>query len=154
MSQHTTEDLVKNLIALGLLDATGRGHVGVLTETILASALTDGGGAVGTKQFVGALPAGAYILGTRVLVSAGFAGDVSATFTVGDGSDADRYNTGTPSCFAAAATGVDVGIPSGVKCLTAANKPTVTVTSNADITPVLAGGGSMAVSIYYIRTQD
>lgn len=111
---------------------------------------TDGGGAVGTYALTGSIPAGAVILGTKVLVSAGFTGNVSATLTIGDGSDVDRYMTGTPSVFATAATGIETGPPSGNRLLTAANSPTVTVTASTDFT--LVNAGSMDVFVYYIDT--
>ncbi len=126
--------------------------VKVLTETHLASSFTDGGATVGTKAFTGSLPAGAVILGTKVLVPAGFAGDTTAALTIGDGSDVDRYNTSTVSIFATAATGVESGVPSGAKLQIAAVAPVLTVTSTADFTSVVSGGGSVTVSIFYIQT--
>ncbi len=121
----------------------------VLTETHAAATFTDGGGAVGTKVMTGSIPVGAVLLGSKVLVPAGFAGDVSCVLTIGDGSDVDRYNTGTPSIFTTAANGIETGEPSGARLLTAANQPTLTITSAADITPVIAGGGSVTVSLLY-----
>lgn len=124
--------------------------VACLTEVVTAASLTAAGAAVGTKVLTGSIPKGAWIIGADVTVQAGFAGDVSATITIGDGSDDDRYNTGTPSVFATAADGIAIGIPSGAVNVLAANSPTVTITSAADITPVLAGGGSLTIRIYYI----
>jgi hypothetical protein len=88
----------------------------------------------------------------KVLVTAGFAGDTSAACTVGDGSDVDRYHTGTPNLFATAATGVEFGEPSGARLQIAAVNPVVTITSAADATNMIAGGGSAEFSIYYIQT--
>jgi hypothetical protein len=124
--------------------------VGVLTETVLFSQFTDGGAAVGTFQLAGSVPAGAVLLGSKVIVNAGFAGDTSAALTIGDGSDVDRYNTGTPSVFATAASGIETGAPSGSKLITTANRPTLTVTSAADFTSVSAG--SLTVNIYFLQT--
>lgn len=127
--------------------------IDVLSQTgIDYDDFTDGGAAVGTLTMTNAIPAGSIVLGTKVLVSAGFAGDTSATLTIGDGSDVDRYMTGTPSVFATAATGIQTGVPSGNKLITAANQPVLTVTSNADFTSVSAG--TMDVYIYFIRTVD
>lgn len=126
--------------------------VNVLTETHTAASFTDGGGTSGTKVMTGSIPVGAVLLGTKVLVPAGFAGNTTATLVIGDGSDVDRYMTGTPSIFATAANGVETGVPSGNKLITTANQPTLTVTSSTDFTLVLAGGGSIVVSIYYIMT--
>ncbi len=153
MSRHSTEDLIKNLIALGLLDSNGRGHLQTIKRTVLFSQFTDGGAAVGTYTFPEEIPAGAIMFcAPKVLVTAGFAGDVSAALTIGDGSDVDRYNTGTPSVFATAATGVDMGVPSGVKAHTAVVHPVLTVTTNADFTNVTAG--SMEVTLTFVRTAD
>lgn len=128
------------------------GPIGHLEETILATAFTDGGAAVGTKTMTGSIPAGAILLGTKVLVNAGFAGDTSAALTIGDGSDVDRYNTSTIDIFTTAAAGVQSGVPSGNKLQTTAVQPVLTVTSDSDITPVIAGAGSITVSIFYLKT--
>jgi hypothetical protein len=124
--------------------------VSCLTEVVTAASLVDGLAAVGTKVLTMSIPVGARIVGIDVTVEAGFAGDVSATFKLGDGSDDDRYHTGAPSIFATAADGIAVGIPSGAVNVLVANTPTITVTSAADITPVIAGGGSLTVRIYYV----
>lgn len=127
-------------------------RVSVLTETHLASTFTDGGGAAGTKTMTGTIPAGAVILGTKVLVAAGFAGDSSAAMIIGDGTDTDRYNTSTVDIFTTAATGVQSGVPSGSKLQVAAVSPVLTVTSATDAGLFIAGAGSVTVSIYYIKT--
>lgn len=124
--------------------------VEVLTETEIFSDFTDGGTTVGTMILTGVVPAGAVLLGSKVIVGAGFAGDTSAAMTIGDGSTVDRYNTGTIDVFSTAATGVESGVPSGDKLITVANSPTLTITTNADFTSVSAG--SVTVSIYYIAT--
>ncbi len=152
MSQRTEDDVIRNLIALGILDSAGFGHVAVLTETVTISQFTDGGSTVGTKVMAGQLPIGAIPLATKVVVNTGFTGNTSAALTIGDGSDVDRYNTSTIDCFTTAATGVQSGVPSGNKLLTAPNNPTLTMTSNSDFTLVVAG--SITVSIYYIRTAQ
>lgn len=121
-------------------------------ETLTAASLTDGGAAVGTKNLTAAIPAGALFLYATVDTITGFAGDVSATITLGDGSDVDRYNTGTPSVFATAAAGVALGAPSGTAFhATAVANIVATVTSNADITPVLAGGGSCNLKFWFLE---
>ena len=133
---------------------TGRSQlmVGVLTETVPIASFTDGGATVGTYQMAGSLPAGATVLGSRVLVPGGFAGDTSAALTIGDGSDVDRYNTSTVNIFTTAAAGIESGIPSGTKLLTAANRPTLTVTTAADFTSAVTNGsGIVTVSIYFVQ---
>jgi len=76
----------------------------------------------------------------------GFAGDTSATITIGDGTDADRYNTGTPSVFATA-TDIDAGAVSGTAYHAAAATPTLIVTSGSDFGAVTAG--SVTITIFY-----
>lgn len=133
----------------------GAGHaqalVGVLSETVPVASFTDGGATVGTYQLQGVLPAGAIVLYSKIGPVVGFAGDTTAVLTIGDGSDVDRYNTGTPSVFTTAAVGVECGVPSGTKLLTADNQPTLTMTSSADFTSVVTNGaGVVTVSIYYV----
>lgn len=124
--------------------------LGVLTETVARSQFTDGGSTAGTYTMTGKVPKGAVLLGSKVVVNAGFAGNTSAALTIGDGSDVDRYMTGTPSVFATAANGIETGVPSGSKLLTADNSPVLTVTGGSDFTNITAG--SLTVSIFYIRT--
>ena len=122
----------------------------VLSETFALGDFTDEGDNTGTATFSSSLPIGALILGLKVTVEAGFDGDTSATMQLGDGSDVDRYMTGTPSVYADAATGLEVGPPSGTRLLTAANPPTLTVTTAADFTSVTQG--DVTIRIYYLMT--
>lgn len=119
---------------------------GVIKETILKSAFTDGGAAVGTYQLADSIPAGAVVLGGAIANTA-FSGDTSAVVTIGDGSDVDRYNTGTPSVFGANANGVDLGVPSGVRFHAAAVRPTITITSATDFTALPAGA---SITVYLL----
>lgn len=134
--------------------STGRSTamLGCLSETVAIASFTDGGAAVGTYQMAGSIPAGALILLTKLGPVVGFAGDTSAAITIGDGSDVDRYHTGTPSVFTTAANGVECGIVSGTKLITTANRPTLTVTTAADFTAAVTNGsGVVTVSIFYIE---
>lgn len=125
----------------------------VVREQLLASALTDGGAAIGTKTLSTAIPAGARFLFTTIDTIVGFTGNTSAVITLGDGSDVDRYNTGTPSIFTTAAAGVDMGVPSGTAFhATAIAGVVATVTSATDITPVLSSGGSCNLNFWYLES--
>lgn len=121
----------------------------IVREQLLASALVDGGAAAGTKAMSTVIPAGARVVACLVDNIVGFTGDTSAALTVGDGTTANRYMTGTPSVFTTAAQGVDMGVVSGTAWHTAAKTLTATVTSAADITPVLASGGSCFITIIF-----
>lgn len=123
----------------------------VASEQLTAASLTDGGAAVGTKTLGITIPAGARFIASTVDMLFGFAGNVSATLTLGDGSDVDRYNTGTPSIFTTSAAGVDMGVPSGTAFHSADKAVVATVTSATDITLVLAGGGSCYVRLWFLE---
>ena len=100
----------------------------------------------GTAEFATDLPIGAVVTQTLITGVEGFVGDTSATVTIGDGSDPDRYNTGTPSVFTTVAN-LSAGAVSGTAFQTAAKTPTIIVTTNADFTSVTAG--AMTVTIFY-----
>lgn len=120
-------------------------------ETVGYAAFTDGGGASGTFSLSTSIPAGARFLNTLVTAITGFAGDTSAVLIVGDGTDTDRYNTGTPSVFATAAAGVDMGAPSGTAWHTAAKTPILTVTSATDWGAVNAG--ALTVTLFWLQAS-
>lgn len=128
---------------------TTMGALVKFTETVAYDAFTDGGATVGTFDLtVSGVPIGATLLFAALTAVTGFAGDTSAVLTIGDGSDADRYNTGTPDVFSTAANGVAVGAPSGVQYHAAAKTVTLTVTTAADFSSVSAG--SLTVEMYFL----
>ena len=109
------------------------------TQTgILYSDFTDGGAAVGTLTCGFELPVGFLIEKTILKNVTGFTGNTSATITIGDGSDADRLNTGTPSVFTTVAT-IDGGAVSGTALVATAFKPVLTVTGDSNFTAITAG---------------
>lgn len=120
-------------------------------QSVAYTDFTDGGSTVGTLNLTASIPAGAVFVQSLITAIVGFTGDTSATITIGDGSDVDRYNTGTPSVFTTAAAGVDLGVPSGTKWHTAAATPKLTVTSNADFTSVAAG--SALITLVWIEVD-
>lgn len=119
---------------------------GVIRQTVLYSQFTDGGSTVGTKTLTEQIPVGAWVRQTLLHNVTGFTGNTSAVLTVGDGTDVDRYNTGTPSVFTTAAA-IDMGVPSGTKIHVTAATVTLTVTSATDFTSVSAG--ALTISIFY-----
>lgn len=119
-----------------------------LTQTVKVSEFTDGGSTAGTFALTEKIPAGAWVLRTVLVNLTGFTGDTSATLIVGDGTDTDRYNTGTPSVFTTAVA-VDMGAPSGTQIHTAEKTVTLTITSGADFTSVSAG--QLTIRIYYLN---
>lgn len=123
------------------------GGVGVIQETVALADFTDGGAAVGTYTMKQTIPLGAVVLRSQIQAVTGFIGDVSATITIGDGTDVDRYNTGTPSVFTTADS-VDAGALSGTAYHSAAKTPVLTVTSSSDWG--LVTDGELTVKIFYL----
>jgi hypothetical protein len=128
---------------------------GVLVQRISIADFTDGGSTVGTLVLTPDLPAGAFVLGSQVRAVVGWAGDTSAIMTIGDGTDVDRYNTGSYNVFATAAYGADGDTenpPSGNRGhLAAMTTLTVTVTTGADFTTAKSNGsGRATVYIFYV----
>jgi hypothetical protein len=121
---------------------------GYIEEFVSRSQFTDGGSTAGTYQMKTAIPVGAYVINSVLTQLVGFTGDTSATIIIGDGSDTDRYNTGTPSVYTTAAA-LALGVPSGTKEHISAIFPTLTVTSATDFTAVTAG--TLALRIIYFK---
>jgi hypothetical protein len=91
------------------------------------------------------IPEGAIALQTHLDITEAFAGDTTAVGTLGDGSDVDRYNTGTPS-FATAGR-ISAGAVSGTAYHSAGIAPKLTVTTATDASKLTAG--SVTVTILY-----
>jgi hypothetical protein len=107
-----------------------------------------GGATKGVYVLKFALPVGFFVERTQLFDVVGFAGDTSAVITVGDGSDVDRYNTGTPSVFTTISR-LDLGIASGTRFIATENYPTLTITTGADFTTTVTdGNGLLSIRIY------
>jgi len=130
-----------------IIDNAGTAGINVVQETVTRAMFTDGGAAVGTYKMTASVPVGAVAIRTMLTNITGFTGDTSAVITVGDGTDVDRYNTGTPSVFTTA-TAVDGGVASGTVYHSAAKTPVLTVTSATDFTAVTAGAVTVTI-LYY-----
>jgi hypothetical protein len=120
----------------------------IVLQRFSISDFTDGGSTVGTLVLDQGVPVGAFAVRCFLQNVTGFTGNVSATMQVGDGVDADRYTTGTPSVFTTA-TAIDLGACSGTAIHTAAVGITVTITSNSDFTLVVAGAATLKL-VYYV----
>jgi len=121
-------------------------------EVCPVASFTDNGDATGQLDLGGTIPAGALFLYATVHAITGFAGDTTATLTIGDGTDVDRYNTGTPSVFATSAAGVAMGVPSGTTWHDAEETVRLTITGGADFTSIVSdGNGTLAVTLAYIQ---
>ncbi len=125
------------------------GGVHVLQERVLYSQFTDGGGASGTFTLTnGSIPAGATVLGCTVYDVTAFKGSTTCVLTVGDDTDVDRYNTGTPDIFTDAAV-VPMGAPSGTAYHSAAKSVILTATEDSDWGDVLAGALTIRITYVY-----
>ena len=111
---------------------------GLIAQRIDFSEFTDGGSTTGTLVLDATIPQGAFFV-RAYLVNNTAATDVTTlTIQIGDGTDADRYTTGTPS-VAAAADIIDLGVPSGTDVhVDAIATVTVTLTEDDDFTDVTA----------------
>lgn len=137
----------KQLASLKESDWTG---LQCVAERVTVAQFTDGGGASGTYALKTQIPIGAWAMQTILADVVGAAGDTTAVLTVGDGTDVDRYNTGTPSVFATA-NAIDMGVPSGTKIHVAAATVTLTLTSGSDFGLVVTNGaGAFTVKIFYL----
>lgn len=119
----------------------------VIQQRVTFSQFTDGGGTSGTLALTEKIPVRAWVQQTILTDVTGFTGDTSAVIIVGDGTDTDRYNTGTPSVFTTAEA-IDVGVPSGTKIHVAEKTVTITITSGSDWGLVTAG--AFTIRIYYL----
>lgn len=117
----------------------------IIQQRVTRAQFTDGGSAAGTLDLTDKIPVGAFVEQVILRDVTGFTGNTSATITIGDGTDPDRYNTGTPSVFTTAAA-IDVGVPSGTKIHVAEATVRLTVTGDSDFTAITAG--AMTVCIY------
>jgi len=139
----TTAKIVDSAVTNAKL---GGARIVTLQETFALTDFTDNEDTTGTAEFATDIPIGAVVMQTLITGVTGFIGDTSATITIGDGSDVDRYNTGTPSVFTTVAN-LSAGAVSGTAFQTAAKTPTLIVTTNADFTSVTAG--ALTVTIFY-----
>lgn len=134
-----------------VLSVQGSGGLVKYQQTCPVASFTDGGSTSGTLVLGLTIPAGAVYVQTLSSALTGFAGDTTAAATLGDGSDVDRYNTGTPTFFTTAAPGVAMGVPSGTIFHSAAiSTVTLTITSSSDFTLVKTNGtGTVVITMLY-----
>jgi hypothetical protein len=118
----------------------------VIQQRVEYTDFTDGGGATGTLVLSEQIPIGAIVYRATLVDLDDFVGSAAVTLTVGDGTDVDRYNTGTPS-LAASLAQLDLGAPSGVIIHAVAATITITVTDDSDFGDISAGG--FTFRLYY-----
>lgn len=121
------------------------GGSGVVSQTVDVSEFTDGAGATGTLTLDQQIPAGAFVLRSIVTVTTGVDG-TSTVLTIGDGTDADRYNTSTIDVSSAAV--LDGGAISGTAVTATASDVVLTLTEDDDFGDVTEG--AFTVKVFYM----
>jgi len=114
------------------------------SASVVLADFTDGTGTSGSVTTSINIPIGAVVKQAYIKGVTGFIGDTSAVLTIGDGTDPDRYNTGTPSVFTTADF-IDAGVTSGTAFHATAKDVILTVTGNADFTSITAGGVTVVI---------
>lgn len=119
-------------------------RAGEIAQRVDITDFTDGGSTTGTLALTATIPEGAYALRSFLSNNTAQTGGASLTIQIGDGTDVDRYTTGTPS-VASAATSLALGAPSGTLGHTAAKTPTVTLTEATDFGLVTAWAATVVI---------
>jgi hypothetical protein len=132
----------------GTASSTDVGGIVYKSFTVEGDDFLDGGGAFGSFTSDITIPVGATVLKSVVQSVTAFSGDTTAVVAIGDGTDVDRYMTGTPSVFATAASGVVIGEVSGLPYHDEAKSVVVRITGGSDFTAI--ANGRLTVGIYYI----
>jgi len=128
-----------------------------VSQDVLYSEFTDGAGTSGTLALRDKIPAGSFVIGSKVNVKTGFTGDTTAVMDIGDGSDADKFSYTTHNVYTAAdnllehADAGAGGTEIGLALVTSEATVTLTVTGGADFTSISAG--RLVVDIFYLSTN-
>lgn len=122
----------------------------VVSQSLVKSAFTDGGGTSGYIDITTQIPAGSIVLGWQAGTSVGFTGDTTAVVEVGVSGTVDKYSIVTSgSCLGAGTVG---STPKAANVYEAAAiTARVTVTGGSDFTSI-AAGATMVVTLYVIKT--
>lgn len=117
--------------------------------------LDDGGGADGTLNLNKQIPAGSFVIGSKVTVKDGFAGDTTAVLSVGTAGDANEYSgNGTHNIFDAVRNSVRsafISSDSGMVAESADIDVKLTITGGSDFGDITAG--RMLVEVFYLSTN-
>ena len=146
----------KQSTSRGLEDVEGMGIRSVYQEVDYDD-FTDGGGTSGTLNMTQTIPAGSFVIGSKVNVLTGFTGDTTCTLDIGNSSDADAYSFTTHNIYTAAtnlleqADGQTGGTDTGFAVVTSATTVLLTATGGADFTSISAG--KIRVWVYYLSTN-
>lgn len=126
-----------------------------VAQVVKYSDLVDGGGAAATLNLAKQIPAGSFVIGSKVTVSEGFTGDTTCTLAVGTAGDSNEYSgNSTHNILAAARNLVAAAFITADAGLIAEGSDIsvlLTATSGSDWGDVAAG--KLLVEVYYLSTN-
>jgi hypothetical protein len=145
---------IQNVTEQMELNDTGMG-IRKVSQIVNFGDITDDGGADGTLNLNKQIPAGSFVIGSKVTVKDGFVGDTTAVLSVGTSGDANEYSGNTTHNILAAGRNsvrsAFIGSDSGFVAESADIDVLITVTGNADFTAITAG--KMLVEVFYLSTN-
>ena len=140
---NVVEQLEGSPVGMGLRKVAAR---------IKAADFTDNANTTADYTLDAAIPAGAFMIGTKVTVIGAFDEDTSAVITVGKSAGEDEFTDGgSVSVLAVAVVGESAEDP--MEFIAAEQSVYVRLTGNSDATLLLAGGGDMLVEVFYLSTD-
>jgi len=126
-----------------------------VSQWILYSDFTDGGSTAGTKNMAATIPAGSFVIGSKVTVITGFTGNTTCTLGVGVSGTAGAFSgNSTHNIYTAASNLVKAAFIStdcGLVAEGSATTVLLTATGTSDFTSITAG--KMLVEVYYLSTN-
>jgi hypothetical protein len=127
---------------------TGSSFIGRVSRTFAFGDMTDNTDATGYIDIVTQIPAGALVLGWKVVTTTGFTGDTTAVVSVGKSGALTCFSTTTNGSVAAAGTVGSASVLATSFCA-AATTVRVTITGGADFTSISAGAATVTVFYAY-----
>jgi hypothetical protein len=122
-----------------------------IAQVVKFADFTDGGAAVGTLTMKDKIPAGAFIVGTKVTVKNAFSGNTSCVLKVGKTSGEDEFVDGaTINIFTTGAKGESPEDP--LEYIASEQTVYLQATSNSDW-GLVSTAGKMLVEIFYLSTE-
>jgi len=126
-----------------------------IEQTVEYDDFTDGGSTAGTMNLSKQIPAGSFVIGSKVTVLTGFTGDTSCTLAIGDSGDSNCYSGNTTHNIYAAATNLVqpayLTADCGLNAEASANSILLTATGASDFTAITAG--KIIVEVFYFSTN-
>jgi len=144
--QNVTEQLELNDTGMGIRK---------VSQIVDFGDLTDGGGTDGTLNLNKQIPAGSFVIGSKVTVKDGFTGDTTAVLSIGTAGDANEYSGNTThNILAAVRNSVKAAFitaDAGLVAESADISVLLTIAGGSDFTDISAG--RMLVEVFYLSTN-